>query len=109
MKTSKEKKELKKKYKDSIPIEIKILFGKFYFFSFIYVLFLGVIFPIFLVNNISLINSILIIIVLGCFYLYIVIDVLRKKKNFTSTFFLLLILLVLSAIVFNIFNLFHIA
>lgn len=88
-------KKKNKEYKDALPNEIRVLFGKFYVFSFILILFLGIIFPFLLVDNISLFSEIGILVFLFAFYVYVVIDVIKKKKSFTSTIFVLLIVLVL--------------
>lgn len=103
-------KENKKKYKEelrvSIPDEVKVIFGKFYVFSFIMIVFFSIIFPLFLVNRFHKLNLILILIVLSLFYLYIVIDVIKHKKNFNSEIFIILIILVLISLSFSIVKLF---
>lgn len=99
-------KEKKKKYKEelraSVPDEVKIIFGKFYVFSFVMIVFLAIIFPFFLVNRFHKINLILILIALALFYLYMVIDVIRHKKNFNSGIFIILIVLVIISLSFSV-------
>ena len=96
------KKRTSKEYKESLPNEIRVLFGKFYVFSFILIVFLGIIFPFIVMDRISFISRILVLVVLFIFYTYVVIDVIRKKKSFTSTIFILLITLVLASFVTSI-------
>ncbi len=91
-----------KQYKNEIPDDIRILFGKFYVFSFIYLIFFLIIYPFILIKSFSLINLVLIISFLTIFYLFIVIDVIKKKKQFRSNLFILLIILVFIAISFSI-------
>lgn len=91
-----------KQYKNEIPDDIRILFGKFYVFSFIYLIFFLIIYPFILIKSFSLINLVLIISFLSIFYLFIVIDVIKKKKQFRSNLFILLIILVFIAISFSI-------
>jgi len=88
------KKKDNKEYKKALPNEIKVLFGRFSLFSIIIILFVGILFPLLIMDNISLFSKIAILIVLLIYYVYMVIDVLRKKKNFNSPIFVLLIVLV---------------
>ena len=103
---NKEENELKKEYKDSIPNDIKVLFGKFYVYSLVLIIFFGIIYPFLLIDNISTISSIIILIVLFIFYSYIVYDVFKKRKNFNSSIFLILILLVISSFIFSVYRVF---
>lgn len=96
------KKEKKVKIKKEIPDEIKVLFGKFYLFSFIYIIFFLLIYPFILVNLVSLWGSIIIFISLIGFYGYMIVDVIKHKGRFNSTMFILLILIVIMAISFSI-------
>ena len=96
------KKKQSKEYKASLPDDIKVLFGKFYVFSFILILFLSVIFPFLIMNRISLISRIFVLVVLFIFYVYVVIDVSKKKKSFNSSIFILLITLVVMSFVTSI-------
>lgn len=101
-KSKKEKEELKK----NIPNDIKILFGKFYFFSILYIIFFLILFPFLFKPRISLISSILIMILLALFYVYIVFDVLKKEKGFKSYLLSVFILLVLFAYSFSLIKFF---
>jgi len=61
-------KKNKRKLKDEIPNEIKILFGRFYVFSFVYILFFFLIYPFFLVHYISYYSSIILFAFFPFFY-----------------------------------------
>ena len=104
-KFDKEKKRNKELMKKEIPDNIKVVFGKYYLFSFIYILFLTVVFPFFLVSRINLVVSIVVLIILFIFYIYIVIDVIRKKKTYSSYIFVLLIILVILSFILSIMKL----
>jgi len=99
-------KETKEELKKNIPNEVKILFGKFYFFSVVYVIFFLILFPFLFRPRISLLSSILIMILLALFYVYIVIDVLRKERGFKSYLFSVFILLVVFAYSFSLIKFF---
>ena len=94
----KKKKEIKKQYKTEVPDNIKILFGKFYIFSILYLIFFLIIYPFVLIGRFSLLNLIAILIFLGLFYLWIIIDVLKKKKEYSSNTFIILLIGVILAI-----------
>ncbi len=105
---SKKRKELKEKnrnnknIKKEIPDNIKVLYGKFYVFSFIYIFFFLVVYPFILVNKIRYWASIMLFVLLGGFYIYMIWDVLKHKGRFNSTMFMVLILIVIMAISFSI-------
>lgn len=103
-KKKKEKKKItiNKKIDTAIPNEIKILFGKFYVFSIIYIIFFSVLFPFVIMKRISMISSFLIILFLAVFYIYMIVDVYKKKKEYNSTVYMMLIVLVLVSISFSI-------
>lgn len=105
--------EKKKKLKDkkvainkSIPDNIKILFGKFYFYSFVYILFFFIAYPIFLMNKLTTMFSVMLIILLTLFFCYMVYDVYKKKGKYMSITFVMLILIVLLGISFSVIKLF---
>ena len=85
-----------------IPDEVKVALGKFYIFSMVYIIFFGFIFPFVLVDNISLLSQILSFVLLLGFYIFILIDVFKKKLKFTSTLFVVLIVLVFVLMSFSI-------
>lgn len=88
--------------KSQIPDEVKIALGKFYIFSMLYLIFFGVVFPFMLIDSISLVSQILAVIFLTGFYVYMLIDVKKKKMKFTSTLFVILTILVFILISFSI-------
>ena len=96
----------KKQLKKEIPDEIKVLFGKFYVFSFIYILFFLVLLPYLLAKFFHKVSIALLIFWLVVFYVYMVIDVNKKRKTFTSTIFVFLIFLVGMAVSFSIIKIF---
>ena len=98
MKKKERKKELKKLYKNEIPDNIKVIFGKFYFFSLLYLIFFLIIYPFVLIERFSLFNLLILLIFLSLFYIWIIIDVVKKKKGYNSNLFVLLIGLVILAI-----------
>lgn len=86
----------------TIPDKIKILYGKFFLFSIIYLIFFAGLYPFFLVSRLSKIGSILILILLLGLYIGMVLDVMKHRENYNSSIFVLLILLVLIAISFSV-------
>lgn len=89
-----------------IPDEVKVALGKFYIFSMLYVIFFGGIFPYLLIGNISLVSQITSFVLLFLFYVYMLIDVFRKKQKFTSTLFVMLIVLVFILMSFSLVKMF---
>ena len=102
-KENKKEKKIKKEYKSSIPVEIRVLFGKFYIFSILLSLFLGVGFQ-FMVERISFISSLLLLIFCLLFYIYIFIDFLNRKKNFMSTMIVFCIIIYICCLGFAIYK-----
>ncbi len=90
------------KIKKEIPDEVKILYGRFYVYSLIYIVFFGLIYPFLLVKRLSTLSSIIIFSCLGIFYIYIIRDVLKKKGRFNSTLFALFILIVVISLSFSV-------
>lgn len=86
----------------TVPDKIKILYGKFFLFSIIYLIFFAGLYPFFLVSRLSKIGSMLIFILLLGFYVYMIVDVIKHRENYNSSIFVLLIILVLIAISFSI-------
>lgn len=83
----------KSKYNENIPKEVKVLFGKFYLFSILVYLFLFVLYPLFIVNNVSVVSNIFILILFPLFYLYMIIEVLRNKGKYGSSLFWLFVII----------------
>lgn len=102
----KKNRDKKNAIKKSIPDNIKILFGKFYFYSLVYVLFFFVIYPVLLINKLSMVFSIILIMFLILFFFYMVYDVYKKKDKYMSITFVMLILIVLLGISFSVIKLF---
>ena len=86
---------------NGVPGEIRALFGKFYLFSFIYIIFFGIIYPFFLLKRVSIVSSILIFILLIIVYIYMIDDVRTKKKTFFSNMYFYLIIIVFFVISFS--------
>lgn len=98
---TKVKNKQKKKLNLEVPEEIRILFGKFYFFSLLYIIFFGIIYPFFLLERISIVSSVMIFICLIMIYLYIINDVRSNKKNFYSNMYFYLMVIVFFVISFS--------
>ena len=105
-KKAKKEKEVKETMNSQVPDEIKTVFGKFYVFSLIYILFFGIAFPFYVMDHISLVSRILQIVLLSLFYIYIVIDIRKKRKTFMSTIYIVLIIMVVLSISFSIVKMF---
>ena len=95
-----------KKITDNIPDDIMNYFGRFYFYSFAYILLFAIVYPLLVISNVSNISLVLSYLILGGLYIYIVIDTIRKTKGFKSVVFLLFILLVIVSISFSIVKIF---
>ena len=85
-----------------IPDEIKVAFGKFYFFSLLYIIFFLGVYPFILMNHISDFSCGLIIGFLTVFYVYMILDTKKKVKKFVSTYYYVLIFIVLLSISFSV-------
>ena len=95
----KKKKNIKDKIpkvvmEETVPDDIKMVFGKFCAYSFLYVGFFGIIYPFFLLYYLNKLFSIGLIIVLVIFYGFIIFDTLKKAGKYKSNSFFLLIMLV---------------
>lgn len=73
-----------KNYKKAIPVEVRVAFGKYYIFSFIISLFLGIVYQ-FIISKISFISGLLLLLFSLLFYIYIFIDFLNNKNHFMSS------------------------
>lgn len=101
-KNKKIKQKLKIDNQMTVPDKIKILYGKFFLFSIVYLVFFAGLYPFLLISKLSSIGSILIFILLLGFYVYMVVDVVKHRENYNSSIFVLLIILVLVAISFSV-------
>lgn len=89
----------------SVPEDIKMLFGKFYVYSLLYIVFFGILYPVFLMYYLNNIFSILLIIVLVLLYGYIVYDIKKKTGKYISNIFFFLVALVVLTISLSIIKL----
>ncbi len=96
----------RKEMYEEVPNDIKVIYGKFYFYSLIYLIFFLVLFPFVLASRISMFSSGLIVGMLGVFFIYMIVDVIKKSKTYRSIYFYVLILLVVLSISFSIVKLF---
>lgn len=78
----------------TVPEEIKVLFGKFYVYSLLYIIFFGILFPWILMYYLNNIFSIIMIFVLIILYVFIVYDIKKKTGKYISNLFFFLIALV---------------
>jgi hypothetical protein len=87
---------------DTVPEDIKMLFGKFYAYSSLYILFFGILYPFFLMYYLNKIFTIVLFIMLLGLYGIIIYDVTNKKDKYKSNMFVIFIILVMFAISFSI-------
>jgi hypothetical protein len=87
---------------DTVPEDIKMLFGKFYAYSSLYILFFGILYPFFLMYYLNKIFTIVLFIMLIGLYGIIIYDVTKKKDKYKSNMFVIFIILVMFAISFSI-------
>jgi len=83
---------MKKKNVIEIDEDIRKVFGKFYLFSVVIIIFLSI-FP-FIYKYLNGIFSLVLLLFILVFYIYMVIDLFKKKNKFWSAFTSLLILVV---------------
>lgn len=83
---------------DSIPDDVKMAFGKFYAYSFLYIVFFGILYPWILLYYLNKIFTIILFIILVALYIYIIYDIKKRTDKYTSNLFYLLILLVFIAV-----------
>lgn len=76
----------------SIPDDIRVLYGKFTLYSIIIILFLSVIYSLILINYISLVTAISVLVILFLFYVYMIYDVIKHKKTYSSLLFVILVM-----------------
>ncbi len=107
---SKKKKELKDKFPkvvmdETVPEDIKIVFGKFCAYSFLYVGFFGVIYPFFLMYYLDKLFSVGLIVGLIVFYGFIIFDTLKKAGKYKSNSFFFMVMFVVLVISLSIIRL----
>ena len=79
---------------DTVPDDIKMLFGKFYAYSLLYLVFFGILYPFILMYYLNKIFTVILFIVLVVLYGYIIYDIRKKTDKYTSNLFYFLIVLV---------------
>ena len=107
---SMKKKELKDKIPkvvmdETVPEDIKMVFGKFCAYSFLYVGFFGVIYPFFLMYYLDKLFSIGLIVGLIVFYGFIIFDTLKKAGKYKSNSFFFMVMFVVLVISLSIIRL----
>lgn len=102
-KTSNKKREdFRKAMLASVPDDIKIIYGRFVLFSIIYLVFFFIVYPFYLMYRINKVCSILIFIILIIFYVYMIVDVWKKRKTYMADGYVFFIPLVFVGISFSI-------
>ena len=100
-------KEEKKKYNESIPVEIRSLFGKFYIFSILIIIFFFGLYPFVIINYVSMFTKIALLIVIFVLFILMIIDVFKKKKTFSSSLFIFLIIISIMSMIFSLIKLIY--
>lgn len=90
---------------ESVPDDIKVLFGKFYTYSFVYIIFFGILYPLIFMYYLNKVFTIIMFIVLVLLYGYIVYDIKKKTGKYKSNIFIVFIILVLFSVSFSILRL----
>lgn len=90
-----------------VPDNIRILFGRFTFYSIMIIFFLSIIYSLILVKYLSLFTAIGILVILFLFYLYMIYDVIKHKDTYSSVLFVILIIATVLSFGISILKLFH--
>ncbi len=90
---------------EEIPDSTRVALGKFYLFSIIFAIIVGIIYPFILINHFDFINLLLVLIVLYLFYIFIIFDTKKKKGHFSSVFYIVFIFLNTSLTIFSLIKL----
>ena len=90
---------------EEIPDSTRVALGKFYLFSIIFTILMGIIYPFILINHFDFINLLLVLIVLYLFYIFIIFDTKKKKGHFSSVFYIVFIFLNTSLTIFSLIKL----
>ena len=98
-------KKKEKEIKSNIPDDVKVVFGKFYVFSFIIILLLSLLYPFVIINYFSIYSQIGFLIFVLLFYGYMVFKLFKKKGKFMSLLVPLLIVSVLLLLVLDLLKL----
>ena len=94
------KKQKTTKIVEEIPKDKQLLFGKFYFYSAFVLLFI-ILYPFCIMEYLSFVGNIITLIVIPILYVFMVIDVLKKRETYKSTIFLVCVVLILSTYLFS--------
>ena len=105
-KVKKEKRNIGKEMYKAVPDDIKVVFGKFYTYSYIYLIFFSFIYPFILLGRINDFIAGLVVGFLFVFYIYMIIDAKKKIKTFSSWMFSILIILVFLSMIFSVIKFF---
>ena len=105
-KVKNKKKNIGKDMYNAVPDDIKIVFGKFYTYSFIYLIFFSYIYPFILLGNINDFIAGLVVGFLFVFYIYMILDAKKKIKHFSSWLYSVLIVLVFLSMFFSVIKFF---
>lgn len=98
----KNKKNISKEMYKAVPEDVKIAFGKFYVFSFIYLIFFLLLYPFLLIKTLSDFCLGIVFGFLLIFYIYIIRDTRKKIKTFSSNLYYFLIVCVFLSMSFSI-------
>ena len=94
------KKQKTTKVAEEVPKDKQLLFGKFYFYSAFVLLFI-ILYPFCIMEYLSFVGNIITLIVIPILYVFMVIDVLKKRETYKSTIFLVCVVLILSTYLFS--------
>ena len=87
---------------ETVPDNIKILFGKFYFYSLVYIIFFGILYPWILMFHLNKLFSVIMFLILIILYILIIFDIKKKIGKYRSNVFYVFIILVIVAISFSV-------
>ena len=87
---------------DTVPEDIKILFGKFYAYSILYLIYFGLLYPFFLMYYLNKIFTVCLFIGLTLLYGVIIYDIKKKIGKYKSNVFIVFIILVVFTLSFSI-------
>ena len=85
---------------EEIPKDKQILFGKFYCYSAFVLLFI-ILYPFYIMKYLSFIGNIITLILIPILYVFMVIEVLKKRETYKSALFLITVVLILSTYLFS--------
>jgi len=85
---------------EEVPKDKKILFGKFYFYSAFILLFI-ILYPFYVMKYLSFVSNIITLVIIPILYIFVIIDVLKKRETYKSTLFFITVVLILSTYLFS--------